>query len=80
MFGDSLIPVHGLKSIRKSKKQQHRSNCSTTCIFLCKKNVHSACGFDEHIRIRYGWHALIRDKWLPLYIISDYVMDTKIYV
>ena len=38
-----------------------------------QKNVHSACGFDEHIRIRYGWHALIRDKWArfqSLYILS----------
>ena len=58
--------MHGLKSIRKSKKQKHRSskclgsNRSTTCIFCAKKNVHNACG---PIRIRYGWHALICDKW-----------------
>ena len=38
-----------------------------------EKNIHSACGFDTPIRIRYGWHALICDKWAhfqSLYILS----------
>ena len=44
-------------------------------MYMCiEKNVHSACGFDTPpIRIRYGWHSLIRDKWAhfqSLYILS----------
>ena len=59
-----------LGSIRTRKNTE-----LTEDVYMCiEKNVHSACGFDTPpIRIRYGWHSLIRDKWAhfqSLYILS----------
>ena len=59
-----------LGSIRTRKNTE-----LTEDVYMCiEKNVHSACGFDTPpIRIQYGWHSLIRDKWAhfqSLYILS----------
>ena len=59
-----------LGSIRTRKNTE-----LTEDVYMCiEKNVHNACGFDTPpIRIRYGWHSLIRDKWVhfqSLYILS----------